>query len=184
MNKVSNWKHNAPKLYYEKCIKMFGEPIYTANVRYGCAKWKVKGLFTEHYLKDEFVPHCVPGNHHDFFYSTIKFHVPQNKLPDVLKISGSILYDGLKKHLTARCATIEANYATLYLGQLVAMGKLDILEVKKNNLYEKMIRGEIIPYFIMKKEMIKEKKKNHKKFKTQLSQKFSNYSFSECKTSN
>ena len=91
-----------------------------------------KGLFDEHILRDEDVKHCVPRNHHDYFYSSVKFFVPKkNKVFDVLKISGSLNYDGLKKLLTARCGGIGANYATLYLAMMVANGKLSISQVKK-----------------------------------------------------
>tara|TARA_Y100000389_G_C17450958_1_gene514770 strand:- start:2027 stop:2578 length:552 start_codon:yes stop_codon:yes gene_type:complete len=177
---VSNWSHSAPKKYYAECVKMFGKPLYVANVKHGSAMWLTKGLFAEHFLRDEYVSHCVPAMHYDFFYSTIHFHVPEHKLQDVLKISGSILYDGLKKHLTARCGSIEANYATLYIGQLVSMGKLSIKQVKSNNMYKRMIKGEIMPYEQMKKEMSKLKTQNRKKYRAQLKHTFSDYSFKSC----
>ena len=43
----------------------------------------------------------------------------------MLSISGSINYDGLTKLLTARCASLEANIATLQLGMCVANKKMD-----------------------------------------------------------
>ena len=43
----------------------------------------------------------------------IKIYIPSNKLKDILTISGSIGYDPLKHELYARCASIEANFATL-----------------------------------------------------------------------
>ena len=97
---VDNWKHSGPKGYYVKCLELFGIPVFVANVKNGSAYWKTKGLFDEHLLRDESVKHCVPRNHLDYFYSSVKFYIPPNKVLDVLKISGSINYDGLKKHLT------------------------------------------------------------------------------------
>ena len=99
---VSNWQYPRPKYYYKECVKMFGKPTFVANVRHGYALWKTKGLFSEHLLIDEDVKHCVPRPHHDYFYSSVKFFLPKDKVCDVLKISGSINYDGLKKELTAR----------------------------------------------------------------------------------
>ena len=177
---VSNWYHSRPKNYYKSCIKMFGKPTFVANVRHGYALWKTKGLFTHHLLIDEDVKHCVPRIHHDYFYSSVKFFVPKDKLCDVLKISGSINYDGLKKELTARCGGIGANYATLYLGMLVASGKLSLAQVKKDDMYPKMIRGEIIPHDKLKKIMYKLKVKNNKRYKKQLAAEFADYAYNKC----
>ena len=177
---VSNWHYTRPKNYYKSCIKMFGKPTFVANVRHGYALWKTKGLFTHHLLIDEDVKHCVPRIHHDYFYSSVRFFVPKDKLCDVLKISGSLNYDGLKKELTARCGGIGANYATIYLGMLVASGKLSIGQVKKNDMYPRMIRGEIIPHDKLKKIMYKLKVKNNKRYKKQLAAEFADYAYSEC----
>ena len=57
--------------------------------RNGFALWLTRGLFSEHLLRDEDVKHCVPRPHHDYFYSSVKFYVPADKVCDVLKISGS-----------------------------------------------------------------------------------------------
>ena len=177
---VTKWKNDGPKEYYKTCIKLFGEPDVIANVPDGIAIWKTKGLFSEHILRDETVKHCAPRNHVDYFYSSVKFFIPKDKLFDVLKITGSINYDGLKKLLTARCATIEANYATLYLGMLVANGELNIKDVKKNDLYKRHIYGEELAYKEMKSNMIKLKRNNSKKYKKELKLNYAPYAFDEC----
>lgn len=180
MSAVSNWYYNGPKKYYEKCVKMYGKPTALANKRHGFAFWKTRGLFDEHLLRDEYVSHCVPRNHHDYFYSSVKFFIPKERVFDVLKISGSINYDGLKKLLTARCASIEANIATLYLGMMVGAGKMTIAQVKKGDLYAKHIRGEAETHDVMKKEMMQLKRNNHKKFRKQIDQEFATYAFTRC----
>lgn len=177
---VSNWKHKRPKEYYPECVKMFGSPTAISNVKDGFAFWKTKGLFNEHILRDEDVKHCVPAPHHDYFYSSVKFFVPPDKVWDVLKISGSISYDGLKKLITARCGGIGANYATIFLGMLVANGDLTISEVKKSDLYQKMIRGEIIPHKEMHSIMYNLKLANNKKYKKELKYEFAPYAFKNC----
>jgi hypothetical protein len=159
---------------------MFGKPTFVANVRHGYALWKTKGLFSEHLLIDEDVKHCVPRPHHDYFYSSVKFFLPKDKVCDVLKISGSINYDGLKKELTARCGALGANYATLYLGMLVGSGKMTISQVKKNDMYPRMIQGKILPYNKMAKQMMKLKRANNKRYKKQLKADFATYAYSEC----
>jgi len=180
MSSVQNWYYKRPKQYYIECVKMFGEPTAKSNKKHGFALWKTRGLFNEHILRDEDVLHCVPRPHHDYFYSSIKFFIPKNKVDDVMKITGSINYDGLKKMLTARCGGIGANYATLYLGMLVASGKLTIDEVKSNDLYPKLIRGEKLTYAEMKSKMYKMKLANRKKYSKELKLQFAPYAFTKC----
>ena len=180
MSHKLEWHHSRPKEYYSKCIEMFGSPDAISVKRNGFALWLTRGLFNEHLLRDEDVKHCVPRPHHDYFYSSVKFYVPADKLCDVLKISGSLFYDGLKKYLTARCGGIGANYATIYLAMMVAEGKLSINEVKSNNMYPKMIRGELIPHKELHKIMYKMKIKNNKHYANQLKDEFARYAFKKC----
>jgi len=180
MSSVENWYYKRPKQYYPDCVNMFGKPTAKSNTKYGFALWKTRGLFNEHILRDEDVLHCVPRPHHDYFYSSIRFYIPKNKVIDVLKITGSINYDGLKKMMTARCGGIGANYATLYLGMLVASGKLTIEQVKSNDLYPKLIRGEELTHDEMKSKMYKMKLANKKKYSKELKLDFAPYAFTKC----
>ena len=179
---VSNWKHKRPKSYFSRCIELFGEPTFVVNKKYGYALWKKRGLFTQHILIDEDVKHCVPRPHHDYFYSSVRFFSPKDKVCDVLKISGSLNYDGLKKEITARCGGIGANYATIYLGMLVANGKITIKDVKKDDMYPRMIRGEIETYKQMKKNMMKLKRENNKKYKKEIGYEYAVYAYDKCYT--
>lgn len=167
---MSNWIHDRPRKYLKQAKKLFGTPDFVANKPNGMALWKMSGnsLFAEHLLRDEDVSHCVPAKHHDFFYTSIKMYVPPSKLLDVLSLSGSVNYDGLKKLITARCGGIGANIATLYLASKIANGEYDIQYVKKKGLYASHIRGEEKSYDDMKKELGRMKRKNHKKYSRQL----------------
>ena len=177
---VSNWYHARAKSYYPTCIELFGKPTSISNTRHGFALWKTRGLFSEHILRDENVKHCVPRNHYDYFYSSIKFFIPADKVFNVLKISGSINNDGLKKQITARCGGIGANYATLYLGMMVAMGKMNIDDIQSGEIYPKYISGEMKTHSEMKKEMLQLKKENHNNFKKELGRDFAPYAFTQC----
>lgn len=179
---VNNWRNKRPKKFYKKALKMFGRPNFVANVPRGMAYWKTKGnsLFYEHYIKDEEVEHCVPAEHYDYFYSSVKCYVPPDKRLAVLSISGSINYDGLTKLLTARCASLEANIATLYLGMCVANGKMNIKDVKKEGLYGKYIRGEMEQHKELTKQMMDMKKKNNKKYAKQIREPFDPLAFRKC----
>jgi len=174
------WTHKRPVSYFPSCIEQFGQPTAISREKHGFALWKTKGLFSEHLLRDEDVKHCVPRPHHDYFYSSVKFYVPDDKFCDVLKVSGSIAYDGLKKLLTARCGGIGANYATLYLGMMIANGKLSLKQVQAGDMYPKMIRGELIPHDKLHSIMYKLKKENHKRYKKQLVDDFAHYAFKKC----
>lgn len=179
---INNWKHKYPKQFYPKALKLFGKPTFIANVPNGYVYWKKAGnsLFDEHILKDEEIKHCVPGKHIDFFYSSIKCYVPTEKRIDVLSISGSINYDGLTKLLTARCASIEANIATLYLGMCVANNIMPIKHVKQKGLYGKYINGRMEPHSTLKKKMMEMKKKNKKKYSKELKSMFDPLAFQKC----
>nr|QBK87303.1 MAG: uncharacterized protein LCMAC201_02130 [Marseillevirus LCMAC201] len=176
---MSNWIHKRPRNYLPTTKQLLGPPTFLANVEYGMAYWKLLGnnLYAEHMLKDEDVKHCVPKPHHDFFYTSLKIYVPPSKLEDVLAISGSVNYDGLKHLLTARCASIDANIATLYLSLKVAMGEYTIKEVKRAGLYASHIHGEAVDsrkpkvslsHDEMEKELRRMKKINHRQYKKQL----------------
>jgi hypothetical protein len=179
---VSKWLHEKPRIFFAKALELFGEPTFVANVPNGMAYWNIKGnsLFSEHFLKDEMIEHCVPAKHHDFLYSSIKCYIPEDLRKAVLSISGSIHYDGLKKLITARCASIEANIATLYLGMSVANGNMKIAHVKKAGLYGKYIRGEMEPHTELKKEMMIMKRENSKKYKNELNSPFDPLAFPKC----
>ena len=116
---LSNWKNkqeNGPVQYYPKIVEKYGNPDVLANVPGGVCIWYINNrngdAHSELLLRDEFVPHSKPKKHFDFFYSYIKVHIPKERLFEILSISGSIGYDGLKHLLYARCGSFEANYAT------------------------------------------------------------------------
>jgi len=119
---LSNWinrQDNGPVVVYHDIVKKYGEPTYCENIPKGVCKW-IKGQTNNDIspheiimLKDEFVHHTKPAEHYDFLYSVVKVYIPPESLVDVIKISGSINYDPLKKYLRARCASFAANFATL-----------------------------------------------------------------------
>ena len=180
--RVNKWINNKPKKFFPKAVKLLGKPTFIANVPHGMAYWKTKGnsLFAEHLIKDQEISHCMPAKHVDYFYSSIKCYVPPNRRKELLSISGSINYDGLTKLLTARCASLEANIATLYLGMSVANNKLSIRKVKQAGLYIKYIKGEMESYSELKKQMMRMKHENFKKYKVEHSNPFDPLAFSKC----
>ena len=64
-----------------------------------------------------------------------------DKVQDVLSLSGSVNYDPLKRELTARCGSLEANIATLGLSTDIALGKRSIEDVQKHAQYKQQIEA-------------------------------------------
>lgn len=116
-NPISNWDNSEYLLpFYNSFVKELGEPSYIVNERKGIVCWnnsETTPWAVEHYLRDEKVSHCVPANHTDFFYTSVNIYVPEDKVPDVQSISGSVMLDLLKNTVTARCGSTGANYATI-----------------------------------------------------------------------
>jgi hypothetical protein len=111
-----------PKKEYHKIVTRFGNPSFVNFRPNGAAVWKKFKKdcpFTRLMVVDESVPHDTPGKHCDHTYTTINYYIDPKKLMDVLTISDSLMYDKLKKELTVRCSTLEANMATLVLADKV-----------------------------------------------------------------
>lgn len=119
------WSNKYAISLLKNLIPILGKPTSIAPNKHGLAHWtkdKLKAklfgernVFEEHLLRDENVPHKCPRPHNDYFYSYIKVRIHPKKLEDVLSLSGSVTYDPLKMYLSARCASLEANIATLKL---------------------------------------------------------------------
>lgn len=137
-NPINKWNHDLVKSL-NKLIKEVGrQPDYIVNQPNGLVCYNnPTSWIVEHVLRDENVKHCVPKNHIDYLYTTVKIYVPPNKVPDVQSISGSVLLDLLKNTVSARCASTGANYATLRTVIDVIMGnytRKEISQMYKTNL--------------------------------------------------
>jgi hypothetical protein len=119
LDKWENTQEDGPVVFYPllKTEYNLGEPTVKANVPNGIVIWYKDTINDDIHemieLRDEYVPHCVPANHHDFLTSYVKAYVTPEKLNEVLNVSGSVSYDGLKKLLSARCGSLQANMSTL-----------------------------------------------------------------------
>ena len=139
-NPINRWNHNLVNSY-NKLVKEVGrEPDYIVNQPNGLVCFNnPTSWIVEHVLRDEYVSHCVPKNHIDYLYTTVKIYVPPERVPDVQSISGSVILDLLKNTVSARCASTGANYATLRTVVDVINGKgkhsrEDISNMYKTNL--------------------------------------------------
>lgn len=107
---VKNWRNRDAAEYAEKMIKAFGGPDEATDT---LLMWRDIDSFKETIIKDESVPHDFPKNHRDYVYSTMHIEVPEQLMNVLAHVTGSIIVDGLKHEVTARCGTLWANAVTL-----------------------------------------------------------------------
>jgi hypothetical protein len=114
VNPISNWTFNLKKSFDDLKREVGREPDYIVNQPNGLVVYlNPTNWIMEHVLRDENIKHCVPSNHIDYLYTTINVFIPSNKVEYVQSISGSVILDLLKNTVSARCAGVGANYATL-----------------------------------------------------------------------
>lgn len=149
------WR-SGPKAEYYRTVERFGNPTYFDPRPDGVAVWsKFRKCcpFVRIMVADENVPHDKPKKHCDFIYTTIKYSINSGMRQHVLNISDSIIYDGLKEELTARCHTLEANMATLVLADKVNRELVAPAEVLDGDIYKNYImqakRGAASNYKIL-----------------------------------
>ena len=122
---LSKWKHDDAKGYAEKLIKKYGQPDEVTETM---LKWNSLGSFgkgeRETYIVDESIPHAFPKPHRDYVYTVMNIKVPSDMLDTLGHVTGSIIYDGLKEEVTARCGSLYANAATLGFVRDMVEGKV------------------------------------------------------------
>ena len=102
---LSKWKNKDAKTYAEALIKEYGQPDEVTETM---IKWNTLGSFgkgEETYVLDESIPHAFPKPHRDYVYTTMNIKVPSDMLDTLGYVTGSIIYDGLKEEVTARCGS-------------------------------------------------------------------------------
>ena len=129
---VSNWKNEKAQKYASILIEKYGEPKVKGKkmilwedlelIDEESYEYKVKKI-DKVYIIDESIAHSFPAEHTDYVYSTLK--IPQIQAKDgasTIKpelvgkfagVTGSIIVDGLKGEVTARCGDLVANDVTL-----------------------------------------------------------------------
>ena len=129
---VSNWKNKKAQEYASVLIEKYGTPDVKGGemllwediklIDEEKYEYKVKKI-DKVYIIDESIAHSFPAEHTDYVYSTLK--IPQIQAKDGVStikpelvgkfagVTGSIIVDGLKGEVTARCGDLVANDVTL-----------------------------------------------------------------------
>lgn len=133
------WRNPEAFKYAQKLRTKFGKPDF---MNQHMAFWNQKSGFNEIFVKDESVPHSFPMPHLDFVYSTIEQPLEPDTIGKLAAVTGSIIVDGLKGQVTARCGMLMKNAVTLGFVQDVARGNISG-DLKKE--YSRRIKGNIAP---------------------------------------
>ena len=127
------WNNQYAIKEYKRMESLLGTPSTVSPNPEGIAIWSRSDLegkqlfgtpvcFNEIIIRDEEIKHLCPREHRDFLYSTVIIAVEPRQVPMLYAISGSVSYDALKNSVSARCASIEANIATLKLATDLLLG--------------------------------------------------------------
>ena len=129
---VSKWKNKKAQEYASVLIEKYGTP----DVKGGeMLLWEDVDLIDEEkyqykvkkvdklYIINESISHSFPAEHIDYCYSVLKIPqiqakdgvstIPPKLVGDFAGVTGSIIIDGLKGEVTARCGDTVANDVTL-----------------------------------------------------------------------
>lgn len=113
-----------PKSKLQQLTKQLGAPSELNPKSHGSAIWisdQLPSPLIRLELKDQQILHQKPNKHTDYLYSTVKQHIPQEKLPSLkafypsdytLPNNLALRYDQSSKHLTVRGDSLEANVVT------------------------------------------------------------------------
>ena len=167
-----NWKHEEPTSYYNYLVELYGNSDVLGHTQGGIAIWNnslqgrldaltgLPNIYEKIEIRDERVSHKCPAEHIDFVYSYLKIPITPKQLNDIVKLSGSVNYDMLKHELFARCGSLEANIATLYMCSHIILSHMDskkymtIDYIHKHGEYGKHINSTGDPQFV--KDMYRE----------------------------
>ena len=145
---LKNWKHKDAKEYAEKLIEEYGQPDEVTETM---LKWNKLGSFgdgeMETYVIDESIPHSFPAPHRDYVYTTMKMKVDSDMLDTLGHVTGSIIYDGLKETVTARCGSLYANAATMGFVKDMIDGKVPVEDEVAKKEYADRIQKDPLPKF-------------------------------------
>lgn len=139
---LKNFKHKDAAEYGRTLIKEFGKPSQFTD---DSLIWYNISQFAVTRLQDESVPHNFPSSHRDFLYGTKRINVPEEFARTLAHTTGSIIVDGLKNEVTARCGSLTANAITLGFVQDLVDGKIKNDPETSKKEYSQRIKNLVKP---------------------------------------
>jgi len=164
IERLNLWDNEIAVNSLKKIVPHIGHPSTIAYGSGGSCIWtnksikndkilKLENVFEEHILRDERIPHNCPKKHYEFFYSYMKADISPEILPYINSISGSVLYDPLKKEVCARSDSIEVNIATLRTVFYVLTSKYPKKRIEK--IHSEGLYGKSVSYIKKSEENMK-----------------------------
>jgi hypothetical protein len=136
----NKWINRIAANYLPMLIAKYGQPSSIDPSPGGQIVWKPDRLLNTSFdhivLKDEALKH---GDHADFVYHYINYHVPADKLQEILALSKTMGYDQLKKQLWSVGKSDEYNIATLALATYIGQGYVSLAYIKTNGIYQQWL---------------------------------------------
>lgn len=148
-NKLNlDWENGPPKSSANYLYDVLGKPDRMSRESGGVVIWenvdpyfrkanvfprniKSTQVYSKIMIKDEQIPHLVPGPHTDSMYAYMYMDIPSDKVKDVLDLTESVGYDTMKKEVYARCHFMAANLVSLYLCKQIANGQKSLAHAQQ-----------------------------------------------------
>ena len=139
---LAEWRHEDAAEYAQKLISQFGQPDeFTALM----LRWFNIAQFDEVFIKDESIAHGFPVEHQDFVYSVKSMPVPKHLVGAFAEVTGSIIVDGLKQQVTARCGKLIKNAVTLgFVSDAIA----GVCEVSRDEYSKRILTNEMPSWYL------------------------------------
>jgi hypothetical protein len=115
---LEQWEE-APREKAQELIERYGQPDEVTSNR---LIWHDGDWWKRTEVVNEEIPHNFPEEHRDFLYQTVDYNVPEDKVSDVIALSGSLIIDRVKGELTSRCDSEEHNLLALNLAHQIVQG--------------------------------------------------------------
>ena len=135
---LKGFKHRDAAKYGERMLKVLGEP---ESVGTGMLYWKEFNSMLKPTLLDESITHNFPTSHKDYVYSSWKIKVPEHLYSVFAHVTGSVIIDGLRELVTARCGGLLANAITLQFVKDVVEGDAPQSPEQAKEEYSKRIKA-------------------------------------------
>jgi len=138
-----SWKYEEAAEYMHQLTMAFGPPSYASKDEAG---WMEVAGFSNVWVRDEKIPHKFPKKHYDFVYATKRIPGLKPKhIATAAFVSGSIMCDGLKQEVHARCGTLYANATTIGFMEDLVSGKIKTDPKSAKAEYARRIKGGWLP---------------------------------------
>ena len=138
---ISSWQ-DEPRQAAERLIDYYGEPAEACESRLIWHKtfdgWK------RTILVNEKIPHNFPDQHNDYLEQFIDYHVPVEKVSDLVAFDGSVIIERTKGEISARCGGTSMNFVAINLAHDIVTGRRSVTEARQEygRMYQAFFGGE------------------------------------------